>query len=177
MGAVCYLCELNYGVIPGQTAGDAAGACKLCGVLACRGHGVRNASKPAYICGCCLPNLLASAALRQAGGAAPLPPRDTPAPQDGASGYGAWAVGLHEVADVLGDPEATRWAWMREDVNYLARPFDANGVPEGMRAFAKPQAGEARRLLATAITLAVALRLPEDELLPILRVALEMNRA
>lgn len=46
-----------------------------------------------------------------------------------------------------------------------------------MRAFAKPQAGEARRLLATAITLAVALRLPEDELLPILRVALEMNRA
>jgi hypothetical protein len=177
MGAACYLCEMNYGTIPGHSPGDAVGACKLCGALACLAHGLRNGSRPAYICGCCLPNLLIAAATRQTGGKAAAPPADDPGPSSyPPAGYTAWARDIDEVADVLGDPADDRWAWMRSDVEFLSRPFDAAEVPEELRGYARPGAAAARQLLGTAMALAVALRLPEHELLPALQVALELNR-
>jgi hypothetical protein len=67
MAATCYLCAIGHKTIPNTQAGDAVGACKICGVLACQGHGVRDASYPRWICVLCDLTLLAVAAVLQGG--------------------------------------------------------------------------------------------------------------
>jgi len=177
MGAGCYLCELNYGTMPGKSAGDAAGACKLCGVLACLGHAIRDANRPAYLCGCCVPNLLAAAALNQlrAGDLppdiAPPPADDEPSP-DMPSGYAQWAVDISEVNDAINDLADDRWTWLRADMSYLSKLLedaDAKG-PEEVRMFAHPEARRARSLMGAAAAFAVQLNLPPYELTPVLQV-------
>ena len=67
MAASCYLCAIGNKTIPHTEAGDALGVCKLCGVLACQGHAVRDASYPRWICVLCDITLLATAAVLQSG--------------------------------------------------------------------------------------------------------------
>jgi hypothetical protein len=180
MGAGCYLCELNYGTIPGKSAGDAVGACKLCGVLACLAHAIRNASRPAYTCGVCVPNLLAAAAVRNlgAGGTPPRPVSggDDPSP-DAPSSYARWALDVDDIEDVIGSLADDRWAWMRDDVEYLQKLLVDPYAPASLRAFAHPGADRARTLMAAAAAFATHLRLPPHELLPELQqVAVDVKR-
>lgn len=179
MGAACYLCELNYGTIPDHGRGDAVGACKLCGVLACLAHGVRNKSRPAYICGCCAPNLLTAAAHKAGGAAAPpaRPPDAGDPAGDLPSGFAIWARDIEDVSDVITDLADDHWAWLRDDMDYLSRLLAGTELPADLRAYARPEAARARVLMAAAAALAVRLELPERELLPELqRVALEVRR-
>ena len=75
MTASCYLCEKGgHETLPDTSVGDAVGACKLCGVLACLGHGQRDGGQPAYICGICLANLLAVASTKKISTAPPTTP-------------------------------------------------------------------------------------------------------
>lgn len=172
MGAGCYLCALNYGGIPGQSTGDAVGACKLCGVLACLAHGLRNANRPAWICGCCAPNLLATAAIKHlgAGGSPPQPATgDDGTSPNAPSGYSQWALDINEIDDVIGSLADERWAWMQQDVAYLSRLLAEPETPEALRAFARHGADRARTLMAAAAALATQLRLPPEEMIPALQ--------
>lgn len=67
MTASCYLCAIGNKTIPDTEAGDAVGACKVCGVLACQGHAVRDATYPRWICVLCDLTLLTVAAILQSG--------------------------------------------------------------------------------------------------------------
>jgi hypothetical protein len=175
MSAGCYLCELNLGFIPGQSPGDAVGACKLCGVLACLAHGYRNASKPAYTCGVCVPNLLAVAAVKRlpTGDQAPYrPPGGSPlfdpnAPPD----FGVWASDINNVEDVIVDFGGDHWRSIRRDADYLVRSLAA-ATPAPLQPFTRSGSDQARVLMATAIALAVHMRLPAHEMIPILRDAI-----
>jgi hypothetical protein len=180
MGAACYLCELKYGLIPGQSAGDALGACKLCGVLACLAHGMRDKSRPAYVCGCCVVGLLTVAAGKTSGGVGappPSPPDDSNPSTDQPSGFSIWAQSLHDVEDVISDLADERWTWMRDDAAYLSKLLAGPDTPDDLKAYAQPGAAKARSLMAAAVALAIQLNLPEHELLPSLqRVVLEVRR-
>lgn len=180
MGAACYLCELKYGSIPGQSPGDAVGACKLCGVLACLAHGMRDKSRPAYVCGCCVVGLLTVAAGKKSGGAgAPpvRPPDDNGPSTDLPSGFSLWARDIDDVEDVIDDLADERWTWMRNDAAYLSGLLAGPDTPADLRAYARPGAAKARSLMAAAVALATQLNLPEHELLPALqRVVLEVRR-
>jgi hypothetical protein len=180
MGAACYLCELKYGSIPGQSPGDAVGACKLCGVLACLAHGMRDKSRPAYVCGCCVVGLLTVAAGKTSGGAgAPpaRPPDDSGPSTDQLSGFSIWAQGVHDIEDVIGDWADERWAEVRDDAAYLSRLLAGPAAPKDLKAYARPGAAQARSLMAAAVALATQLDLTEQDLLPLLqRVVLEVRR-
>ena len=67
MTASCYLCAIGSKTIPYCEAGDAVGVCKVCSVLACQGHAVRDANYPRWICVLCDVTLLATAAVLQSG--------------------------------------------------------------------------------------------------------------
>jgi hypothetical protein len=67
MTASCYLCAIGNKTIPNTDAGDALGVCQLCNVLACRGHAVRDANYPRWICVLCDLTLLTVAAVLQSG--------------------------------------------------------------------------------------------------------------
>lgn len=173
MGAGCYLCEKKYDPIPGNRIGDAVGACKLCGVLACLAHGMRSASRPAYICGCCVPNLLAVAAVKHLGtGDSPLQPSpsgDKPSP-DTPSGFSQWAIDISKVDDVISDLAHDRWKWLRDDTEYLSRLLGQPGSKvSAVLAFARPDADQARDLMAAAAAFATHLRLPPDEMILVLQ--------
>jgi len=173
MSAGCYLCELNFGVIPDQSQGEAVGSCKLCGVLACLAHGYRNADRPAYICGVCLPNLLTVAAVRKLPKGDDPPTRassdDAPEPEPtGDSGFAAWAGEIDEVEDVIGDFAGDRWLSIRNDVSYLVG-FLARSEATILPAFSEANAIQSRTLMATAVAIATHERLPEHEMIPMLR--------
>lgn len=172
MGAGCYLCELNYGTITGRSNGDAVGACKLCGVLACLAHGMRNANRPAYVCGCCVPNLLAVAAVQHLGaeGSSPeRPPGDSEPSPDTPSEFTQWALEIRSVDDVIADPTDDRWAWIREDMEYLEKLLVDPEAPALLRAFARPDAYQARALMAAAAAIATKVALPPHEMIPVLQ--------
>ena len=67
MTASCYLCAIGNKTIPNTDGGDAVGVCKLCNVLACQGHAVRDANYPRWICVLCDLTLLTVAAVLQSG--------------------------------------------------------------------------------------------------------------
>ncbi|HXU56184.1 MAG TPA: hypothetical protein VN744_12180 [Casimicrobiaceae bacterium] len=67
MTASCYLCAIGNKTIPDTDAGDAVGVCKLCHVLACQGHAIRDANYPRWICALCDLTLLTVAAVLQSG--------------------------------------------------------------------------------------------------------------
>ena len=67
MTASCYLCAIGNKTIPNTDGGDALGVCKLCNVLACQGHAVRDANYPRWICVLCDLTLLTVAAVLQSG--------------------------------------------------------------------------------------------------------------
>jgi hypothetical protein len=175
MSAGCYLCELSFGFIPDKTPGDAVGACKLCGVLACLAHGYRNKSKPAYICGVCLPNLLAVAAVKRLPTGDQLPHNGPPGgaplfdpnvPPD----FGAWASNINNVEDVIADFSSDRWHSIRQDVDYLVG-FLARPRSTPLQSFTRAGSDQARALMATAIAVATLIRLPAHEMIPMLREA------
>lgn len=186
MGASCYLCSFsNYGVLPGQSPGDAVGACKTCGILVCLGHGIHNPSDPSFKCGICIPNLLAAAASRKQGpgGTPPSSPEteDQPLP-DRPLGYSRWAAEINEVEDVIPDLASDRWSSIRNDIEYLSRSLESDGAlteylsrsleSDGAptsNEFAGPDARQARALMAAAIAIAAHLNLPEHDLTPVLR--------
>lgn len=167
MGAACYLCALGYGTIPDAFPGDAVGACKLCGVLACLAHGMRDKSVPAYQCGCCVVGLLATAARRQTGDDPPAPPAppggDGTPPPGSPPGFAIRAHSIDTVEDVIVDFSEPRWDGVRSDMAMLERDLAGAGAPAVLRAFSRPQAARARRLLAAAIAVAAKLELPGDE--------------
>jgi hypothetical protein len=175
MSAGCYLCELKYGTIPEQHAGDAVGACKLCGILACRGHAYRNGGKPAYICGICIPNLLTVAAIRKMPKDGE-PPFDIPSTDSRDGGpnappdFGAWPGDVNYVEDVIDDFDTDRWKSIRSDAAYLVSLLTRPG-PTIFQPFSKSGAAQARVLLATAIGLATHFHLPTHEMIPLLREA------
>jgi len=178
MSAACYLCELNYDTITGQSRGDAVGTCKLCGVLACLAHGMRNPNRPAYVCGCCVPNLLAAAAVRILGQGdssvprspiSPSAPGDHDALPDPPSGFSEWALTIGAVDDVIGDLADDHWAWLHEDIAYLSKFLAAGDAPTALRAFAHPDAEPARVLMAAAVAIATKLNLPAHEMSPALQ--------
>ncbi len=176
MGAGCYLCESGYGYIPDTAPGDAVGACKLCGVLACLAHGVRNKSRPAYVCGCCVPNLLAAAAaltlpMNPPGGVPPPtgqtdhgePPGDQP------SSFVRWTREVNQADDVIGDLAEPRWEQLRDRMAYFSRWLAGAEAPAILRGYSHPGAEQARILMAAAIAFASELELPGHELLPALQ--------
>ncbi|WP_297649471.1 hypothetical protein [Hydrogenophaga sp.] len=176
MGAACYLCEHQYGLIPGQSAGDAVGACKLCGVLACLAHGMRDKSRPAYVCGCCVVGLLTVAAGKTSGGAGDSPAGPGPGagddrdPTEGTpSGFAIWAQGIEDVEDLIGDLAEERWTWLRHDATYLSELLAGPDTPASLKAYARPGAARARALMGAAAALATQLNLPESELAPALQ--------
>jgi hypothetical protein len=172
MGASCYLCEQNYGTITGKDRADAVGACKLCGVLACLAHGIRNPNRPAYVCGCCVPNLLAVAAVKRSGsGESPTrtPPSDTEPSPDAPSGFSQWAREISKVEDVIGDLADEHWAWLRDDMEYLSRLFVNPRAPAALRAYARSDADQARALMAAAAAIATKMNLPAHEMIPVLQ--------
>ena len=167
MGAGCYLCEMRYGTIPGHEAGDAVGACKQCSVFACLAHGYRNGSKPAYICGCCLPNLLTTAAIKQVGiGGGPSKPSPGGPSTGDTPSYTDPAIDITELADAIGNLQDDRWSWLNKDVEFLTRALAEPAAPELLRGFTNPNAARARELMAAAVAIAHQLRLPAHELLP-----------
>lgn len=183
MGAGCYLCELNMAVFPSTQAGDAVGACKLCGVLACSGHAQRNRNLPAYHCGICKPNVLAAAAVRQAPAAPPaIPPPPPPPPTGGTrvagtptdAGYAQWAATIDDVTDVIDDFDSERWQALHADVDYLEGYLDSTDMPRELRVFGHSR--KARRLMATAAALATQLNMPVSEMTPVLALVAEAVR-
>lgn len=175
MGASCYLCERRYDTINGQNKGDAVGACKLCGVLACLAHGMRNASDPAYVCGCCVPNLLTVAAVWHLRGG-DTPPRPSPGDQNPSpvnpSGFTQWAPKISKLDDVITDIADDQWAWIHRDIEYLLTLIVDREAPVALRMFAGPDASVARTLIAAAIAIATRLNLPSHEMLPVLQQAM-----
>jgi hypothetical protein len=173
MSAGCYLCELNLGFFPERMPGDAVGACKRCGVLACLAHGYREKGRPAYTCGVCLPNLLAVAAVKR------LPTGDQP-PRSGPSGdspefdpnappdFGVWAANINKAEDLIADFGSDRWSSIRDDVNFLVG-FLAQPRATPLQPFTRVGSDQARALMATAIAVATHMRLPAHEMIPILR--------
>jgi len=67
MTASCYLCAIGNKTIPNTDAGDALGVCQICNVLACQGHGGRDANYPRWICVLCDLTLLTVAGVLQSG--------------------------------------------------------------------------------------------------------------
>lgn len=179
MGAGCYLCEHQYGAIPEQDNGDAVGACKLCGVLACLAHGMRNPNRPAYVCGCCVPNLLAVAAVTRLGaGDAPPPtsPSDSEPPPTPPSDFSHWAADISNVDDVIADFANDSWAEIHHDIEYLSTFLADPAMPAALRAFAGSDAGQARALMAAAAAIASKLDLPPQEMNPVLRQVVQAVR-
>lgn len=175
MGASCYLCERRYDTINGQSQGDAVGACKLCGVFACLAHGMRNANDPAYVCGCCVPNLLTVAALWHLRGGDPPPqgsPGDRQPSPESPSGFAQWAPRISKLDDVITDIADDQWAWIHEDIEYLLKLIVDREAPAALRAFAGPEASVARNLMAAAIAIATKLDMPSHEMLATLQQAM-----
>jgi hypothetical protein len=177
MTASCYLCQKGgYTTLPGTSVGDAVGACKLCGVLACLGHGQRDPGQPAYLCGICLANLLAAASARQVPTAPPTPP---PPPPPGGGGekrelavgilYAQWAAGINDPRDIIDDYDAQRWESIRKDADYLARALSGPDLPRELRAYSGAELGPARVLMGAALAIATKLSLPMEEMIPQLR--------
>lgn len=182
MAASCYLCEKGgHATLPETSVGDAVGACKLCGVLACLGHGQRDDGEPAYQCGICIANLLAAASTTQISTARPkTPPRSsddkTPEPPDGekpkpatTTGYAQRAAGINDPRDIIGDYYGPRWASVREDADYLARALGGSDLPLELQWFAAAELGRARVLMGAALAIATKLSLPFEEMIPQLR--------
>lgn len=180
MGSGCYLCEQHYGTITGQVNGDAVGACKLCGVFSCLAHGIRNPNRPAYVCGCCVPNLLSVAAVSHLGHADTSPPPspgDHDALPDTPSALSQWALSISAVDDVIGDFADDHWGWMHTDMAYLAKFLVGSEAPAELRTFARPDTSQARHLMAAAVAFATKLNLPLHEMNPVLqRVAQAVTR-
>ncbi|HXE78525.1 MAG TPA: hypothetical protein VN614_09800 [Rhodanobacter sp.] len=156
MAADCYLCQKRYSEIPGQAAGDAVGSCKLCGVLACLAHGRRDPNRPAYICGCCVPNLLAAAATRR------VDPDHAPPDMD------PWARDVETVKDVLPDFDGDDWSAVRSDVEFLSSQL-GRSAPKALQSLVGAMDSREQQLLAAAIAIAVRLQLHADELIPTLQ--------
>lgn len=176
MGASCYLCERSYNTINGQRTGDAVGACKLCGVLACLAHGSRNANDPAFVCGCCMPNLLTVAAAWHLGegDTPPAPsPNDRQTSPRSPSGFAQMAPRISKLDDVIPDIAGDQWAWIHNDIEYLLKLLADREAPAALRAFAEPDAIVARTLMAAAIAIATKLNLPSDEMHPMLQQAMQ----
>ena len=172
MSAGCYLCEMNYAALTGRNIGDAVGACNLCGVLACLAHGMRDANRPAYVCGCCVPNLLAAAAVRLLDPVEMDPqtsPGDLQQLPDTPSRFSQWALDIDKVDDVIGDLADDRWAWIQQDMEYLLKLLVSPEAPAALRAFARPGADQARDLITAAAAIATKLNLPSHEMSPVLR--------
>lgn len=176
MGASCYLCERRYDIINGQSPGDAVGACKLCGVLACLGHGMRNANDPAFVCGCCVPNLLTvAAAWHLRGGDTPpqtSPDDRQPSPKN-PSGFAQLAPRISKLDDLITDIADDQWAWIHSDIEYLQKLLVDREAPAALRMFAAPDAVVARALMAAAIAIATRLKMPSHEMLPMLQQAMQ----
>jgi hypothetical protein len=180
MTASCYLCEKGgHSTLPDTSVGDAVGACRLCGVLACLGHGLRDGGQPAYICGICLANLLAAASTKQIPAAPPkIPPRTpdgkTPPPPDGEKksepattmGYVRWATGMDDPRDVIEDYDEQRWASVRADADYIARALSRSDLPQELRVYAAAESERARVLMGAAVAIATKLSLPLGEMIP-----------
>jgi hypothetical protein len=176
MGANCYLCERSYDTINGQSPGDAVGACKLCGVFACLAHGMRNANDPAYVCGCCLPNLLTVAALwhLRSGGVSPQgSPGDRQPSPESPSGFAQWAPRISKLDDVITDIADEQWAEIHQYIEYLLKLLVDRDGPTALRAFAGPDAVVARNLMAAAIAIATKWNLPSHEMHPMLQQAMQ----
>lgn len=156
MAAGCYLCQKQYSEIPGQAAGDAVGSCKLCGVLACLAHGRRDPNRPAYICGCCVPNLLAAAATRR------VDPDRVPPDMD------PWARDVDMVKDVVPDFDGEDWSAVRTDIEFLSNQL-SRAAPKALRPLVGAMNLREQQLMAAAIAIAVRLRLHADELIPTLQ--------
>lgn len=180
MTASCYLCEKGgHGTLPDTSIGDAVGACKLCGVLACLGHGQRDGGQPAYLCGICLANLLAAASTKQIPTAPPkisprTPDGKTPQPPDGerkpepatTMGYAQWVAGINDPRDVIGDYDEQRWASVRERADYVAGALSSSYLPPELRVFAGAELARARVLMGAAVAIADKLSLPLAEMIP-----------
>ncbi len=173
MGASCYLCELSMAVFPSTQAGDAVGACKLCGVLACSGHAKRNPNGPAYECGICMPNVLATAAAKSLPPAAPpvTPGGGQPGGATPGGGYAQRAATVEDVSDVIVDIDSGQWQGLREDAAYLGRYLSGTDMPAALRGHAPTE--RSRRLLAAAAALATQLRVPASEMTPLLAAVTE----
>lgn len=181
MSADCYLCAMGYGVIPQTRAGDAVGACKLCGVLACLGHALRNSNGPAYECGVCVVNLLATAATRKGGpgGAAPRAPDDDDIAPGGGGGY-ARAARIDDLDDILPGYPSGPWSALQDGIEYLTRALARTDGPADAVDLARLGDDRARTLMAAAIAIATELRLPPHELVAPLRplvLAFQYDRA
>jgi len=61
MASRCYPCDHSVGPRPGSNStGDPEGACAICGVLACQGHGRREINAAKFQCVICIPIVVAA---------------------------------------------------------------------------------------------------------------------
>lgn len=170
MAASCYLCLRGlHATIPGRTTGDAEGACRNCGALACGGHGYRDPSIPIYSCMLCRIGSIALAAAGGSGGdLADLPPSVRP---PGDSPLTAAARRIRDVADFTGADDAEAWEGM---LGAQAREWrDAlRDVPatDAVAAWPRRLPAERRALLGWAYAMADHFGIPDHELLPLVGV-------
>ena len=63
MPTECYACHSGTGIIPGTSATNVLGSCKICCILTCSRHAQRDPHYPRWICVLCDPTLLTGAAI------------------------------------------------------------------------------------------------------------------
>ena len=179
MGARCYLCAFGHTQHVDEAPDDEAiGACKLCGILACRGHGKRNPNRPAWHCVLCMPALVTTAGIVRSNATDPVrdvlkdaqpdlvaDARQIDSVDDFLDRYGY--DGDSPVRALVSDAQDLASAWRHQDWEpgfAHARWMGATPAP-------------ALAMVAFGVLLADRLALPEHELMPVLRGLLALRVA
>lgn len=168
MTASCYLCLKNHHKqIPNTQLGDAEGGCKICGVLACAGHGYRDNGVPAFYCILCKVGAIALAGASVSGGErvgdSPLLP-----PSDSALQIAARSI--KSARDLFDGPGAEdNWGWVLSDAEkWTSIPLDTSGAT-GVAGWWMRLPPEGRLLVACALAIVDRLELPSEDLIPLLQ--------
>jgi len=163
MSASCYLCATGHSAtIPNTAAGDAVGVCQVCGVLACQGHGIRDANYPRWICVICDPSLLAVAALLQS---------DSKSAQQALTGVPEALIPaartIRSAREYFDARSNDSWWWVVDDARSIAEalPMDDRTLGPLLSSLSP----DGRLLLSCALAIADRLKLEDEELIPLLR--------
>jgi hypothetical protein len=182
VSAKCFGCSVGVGKVAGPmfTLGDPVGCCRTCHVLMCGKHGERDPGPPKFECVICAPPHLAASAARISGTDAGTD--DERAALDELARFGARGAGPerdgraapeyrsieefvsrhpHYGPNLLQALRATRWSATR------AESYDS----PARRAVSR-MSREALQLLGGARVLVERLRIPDDQVSPVLRDAL-----
>jgi hypothetical protein len=164
MAATCYLCAIGHKTIPNTQAGEAVGVCKVCSVLACRGHGVRDANYPRWICVLCDLTVLTVAAVLQSGdeGAQQAALRDV------SEEVIRTARSIRSARQYFEGRPMDSWSWIADAAGeYRQLPLSAlDGATSRMW---RGLTGDGQEMMRCALAIVDRLEVPDAELIEILR--------